>query len=161
LIHVDIFPLPPQQVPNEGENANNQADRTSPPDDGCPQQVELCLCVTPSTHTQAEVKEWPVKRFGSKYVFLIWVRDQRVVGRHHRNIEMPKISQERRPVELGVARWYWKREINPSDHRITDENKGLRTSIVPMALHIPIGVSVCRRRGFGARNFNLLESPLR
>ena len=42
----------------------------------------------------AEVEERPIERFGGEDIFFVRVGDERVVGGHHRDVEVPEVVQE-------------------------------------------------------------------
>ena len=105
-IHIDILPLRPQQIHTESGERNTQTNRTAPPDDRRAHKVILKLSIAPSTHPQPEMQKWPVERFGSKNIFLIWVRHESVVRCHHSHVEVPEISKERGSIEFGIASGY-------------------------------------------------------
>lgn len=102
-LHVHNLPLLAHQVHQKHSNRRDQADSAAPPDDGRAKKVVLRLVVSPSAHSQTETKERPVEGLGRKDVFFVGVGNERVVGRHHGHIEMPKVAEERRTVELSVS----------------------------------------------------------
>lgn len=104
-----IGPLGSKQVCRDNTDAREEAEATSPPDNRVPDEVVLGLIIPPAAHPEAEVKPRPVERFGREDVLLVWVRDKSVVGRHHGDVEVPKVGKERRAVELGLALGDWNR----------------------------------------------------
>jgi len=92
--HVNIFPLLPEQVKPEEEHCDEQADSRSLPDQRCTDEVVLDLLVAPTAHAKSKVLEWPIERRRRQDVELIRVRYQSVVGRHHGNVEVPKVAKE-------------------------------------------------------------------
>ena len=93
--HVDKFPLLPEQVKPEEKYRDEQADSRSLPDQRRADEVVLDLLVAPATHAKSKVLEWPVERRGRQDVELVRVRYQSVVGRHHSNVEVPEVAEER------------------------------------------------------------------
>lgn len=73
-------------------------------------------------------------------VLLIGVGHERVVRRHHGNIEVDKVLEERRLVVAGLAWWQF---------------------IVDMAFNVPVSVYIAGIVGFDTSRFDLLEPPLR
>ena len=51
--------------------------------------------VVPAAHTETDVQNGPLPETRSKIILLVGVRDKGVVGRHHSNVEMDEILQER------------------------------------------------------------------
>ena len=91
-LHVNILPLHPEHIQAENEDADKQANRAAPPHNRVAEQVILELQVAPTAHPKTEMKEGPVEWFGSQNVFLVRVRDERIVGGHHCHIEVPKVA---------------------------------------------------------------------
>lgn len=102
-VHILIFPLPPQHIHNKRQQAHAQANRSTPPNHGCTNEVVLELLIAPAAHPQTEVEERPVERLGRKDIFFVGVGYECVVRGHHRHIEVPKVAEERRFVKLGVS----------------------------------------------------------
>ena len=84
--HIDKSPLHPEYISAKCKNANYQTGSCAPPDDGRANQVILCLHTRPGAHTQAEPHQRPIGRVGRKDVFLVRVRNERVIRRHHRDV---------------------------------------------------------------------------
>lgn len=101
--HVNVFPLHPHQVDTKRNHRGDETASAAPPDDWRSEQVVLSLCIAPSAHAQPQAHERPVERLGREDILLVRIRDEGVVRRHHRNVEMPEVAQERRLVELRVA----------------------------------------------------------
>lgn len=104
-LHVDVPPLHAEHVHPKREHAKHEADGGAPPDDGRADEIVLGLLVAPAAHAQAEPHQRPIRRLGREDVLFVRVRDERVVRRHHRDVQMPKVAQEWRAVELDLARW--------------------------------------------------------
>ena len=102
--HIDVSPLHPEHVRAERKHASYQADGGTPPDDGRANQVILALHVRPGAHAQADPQQRPIRWQGREDVILVWVWYEGVVRGHHRDIQVPKVAQERRAVEFGVTR---------------------------------------------------------
>ena len=139
-LHVDVLPLLAHDVHARDERANDQADRAAPPDDGRADEVVLELLVAPAAHAQADAEERPVGRLGREDVLLVRVGHERVVRGGHRDVEVPEVAQERRAVELHVARGQ---------------------AVVPVRLDVPVRVDVARVVLLLAAHLDLLEAPLR
>ena len=84
--HIDISPLHPEYIDAKCKNADYQTGGGAPPDDGRANQVILCLHIHPGAHAQAEPHYRPIGWHGREDVFLVRVRDKRVVRRHHRDV---------------------------------------------------------------------------
>lgn len=101
-----IMPLHPEQRHAEGQDGENQADGSTPPDERVSDEVILDLVVAPAAHPETLVQPWPLGGKGGEDVFLVGVGDEGVVGGHHGDVQVPEVAEERRFVELHVARWY-------------------------------------------------------
>jgi hypothetical protein len=101
------------KVKVSGEDGGSEhalgAEGRNAPDDGVADQVVLDVLGCPAAHAEAEVEEWPGKWRGGEDVLLVGVGHERIVGRHHGNVEVPEIAEEGRLVELGVALGDWQR----------------------------------------------------
>ena len=139
-LHVDVLPLLAHNIHARGERAHNQTNRAAPPDDGRADEVELELLVAPAAHAQPDAEEGPVGRLGREDVLLVGVRHERVVRGGHRDVEVPEVAEERRAVELHLARGQ---------------------ALVPVRLDVPVRVDVARVVLLVARHLDLLEAPLR
>ena len=103
-LHIDVLPLLAHEVHDGGNRADDETDGAAPPDDGEPDEVVLDLVVAPAAHAQADAEERPVGRLRREDVLLVRVRDERVVRGGHRDVEVPEVAEERRLVQLHLAR---------------------------------------------------------
>ena len=94
-IKVFVLALHPEDVHRSDEQRCDQTNRARPPDERSTKQVILGLSVAPTAHPQTEVHERPISRRGCQNIFFVRVRDESIVGRHHGDIEMPEIAEER------------------------------------------------------------------
>ena len=51
--------------------------------------------IVPAAHTETDVKNGPLPEAGGEIVLLVGVRNKGVVGRHHGNVEMDEVLEER------------------------------------------------------------------
>jgi hypothetical protein len=135
-----VVALHAEDVPSENAEAERNGKRREPPDDRCAEEVELDLVVTPAAHTETKVEEGPVKRLRSKNVLLVGVRNESVVRCPHGNVEVREVPPEGRLVKLDVSRL---------------------KLLVPVRLDVPVRVHILGVVLLGARDFDLLEAPLR
>lgn len=84
--HIDIPPLHPENINAKCKHADEQTGSGAPPDDGRANQVILALHIGPGAHTQAEPQQRPIAWHGCEDVFLVGVRDKRVIRCHHRDV---------------------------------------------------------------------------
>ena len=73
------MPLLPHQVASNDDYRDNQARRSCPPHNRVPDKVVLCLGIAPAAHTQAEVEPGPVRGGRREDVFLVRIRDERII----------------------------------------------------------------------------------
>ena len=90
-LHVDILPLLTHEVDPKSKSSENQADRATPPDDRQADEVVLRLLVAPAAHAETDAQEGPVKRLRREDVLLVRVRDEGVVRRGHRDVQVPEV----------------------------------------------------------------------
>lgn len=84
-------------------------EKAGAPNDRVSNEVVLDRLGSPTAHSQAEVQERPSERRRSEDILLVRVGHERVVGRHHGDVEMPKVGEEGRFVQLGVSSRDWER----------------------------------------------------
>ena len=84
--HIDIPPLHPENINAECKHADKQTGGGAPPDYGRADQVILALHIGPGAHTQAEPQQRPIAWHGREDVFLVGVRDKRIIRCHHRDV---------------------------------------------------------------------------
>ena len=92
--HVNVFPLLSEQEKPEEKYRDEQADSRSHPDQRCTDEVVFELGISPTTHAEPKMLEWPIERGGRQDVELVWVGNQSIVRRPHSNVEMPEIAEE-------------------------------------------------------------------
>lgn len=97
-------PLPPQDVPESHHADYAERRRRHPVYEGVSEQEILGDLVVPATHTQAHVQDGPLPPLRGEVVLLVRVRHESVVRRHHSDIQVDEIVEERRLVLARVAR---------------------------------------------------------
>jgi len=105
-IHINVFPLLPEEVKPEEKHRDEQADGGSHPDQRCSNEVVFNLVITPTAHAKPKILERPIERCGGQDVELVWVGNQCVVRRHHGNVKVPEVAEKGRTVEFGIATRY-------------------------------------------------------
>jgi hypothetical protein len=102
--HIDISPLHPEHIRTKCEQANRKADGATPPNNGRTDQVVLGHHIGPTAHAQAEPHERPIPRSGRENVLFVWVRNKGVIRCHHGDVQVPKVTKERRAIQLHLTR---------------------------------------------------------
>jgi hypothetical protein len=138
-VQILVLALPSEEVESKRDKPDAQADGATPVDDRCTQEVVFRLGIAPPTHAKSEMHERPVEGFGRQNVLLVRIGYERIVRVHHRDVEMPEISEERALVESRLA--YGK-------------------AVVPVRLDVPVGMHIVRVILFVTRDLHLLEAPL-
>ncbi|KAI3482898.1 hypothetical protein L1887_54220 [Cichorium endivia] len=132
--------LTSHHVPQPCPRKHHQRRRRSPPYDRVADQIILDRRVVPRVHAQSIPQPRPVERLARQNVLLVRVRDERIVRGHHRHVEVDKVAQEGRAVELLIAR---------------------RQTVVPVVLNVPPRMLVLGVVLLIARHLDLLPAPLR
>lgn len=100
-----VTSLPAHEIPNYQEPKDAKAKCTSPVNEWVAKEIVFNSIVIPRAHPEPNIKYWPLPKFRGEIILFIWVRNQRIVGRHHGNIQMNKVFQERRLVGSWITRW--------------------------------------------------------
>ena len=79
MLPINVMSLHPHQIAGNDTGSYNQARRSGPPHNRVPNEVVLGLSIAPATHTQPEVEPGPVRGRRRENVFLVRIRDERVV----------------------------------------------------------------------------------
>lgn len=145
MIHIhrlklQIPTLPPNRVPSNQQREDAERGRGPPVHERIAEQEVLDRIIVPAAHPQADVQNRPLPELGREVILLIRIGHERVIRRHHRDVEMDEVAQERRPVAARVAGGEF---------------------LVPVRLDVPVRVRVARVVVLGAGHFDLLEAPLR
>jgi hypothetical protein len=96
--------------------------------------------VVPAAHAETNIEKRPLPGSGSQVILLVRVGDKGVVRSHHGDVQVDKVTKERRFVGTGV---------------------GSRKLVVPVGLDVPVSVDIARVVFLDTCCFNLLETPLR
>lgn len=155
-LEVIVATLPADEVPGNIEGEDTERGGGAPVDDGVTEEEVLDNCdrlgytyqnhgglltiVVPTAHAETNMEEWPLPELGGKIILLVRVRNQRIVGSHHSNVQVNEILEERRSIRVRVA---------------------VRKLLVPVAFNVPMGVHVAGFVLFDACRFNLFKTPLR
>jgi hypothetical protein len=91
LFEFGVTSLPADQVPHNHKSGNAESSGRSPVDQWVSKKEVLHDRVIPTTHAKTDIKNWPLPELRREIILLIWVRNESVVRRHHRNIEMNEI----------------------------------------------------------------------
>lgn len=100
---------------------------------------EVLTVIVPAAHAKTDVEKRPLPECRGQVILLVGIRDERVVGCHHGNVEMDEVLEEGRLVVTWVARG---------------------KLLVGVALNIPVSVDIAGVVRLGAGRLNLLETPL-
>jgi hypothetical protein len=98
-----VAALPADEVPDHEEAEGAQGGGGAPVDEGVAEEEVLDDVVVPATHTETNVQDWPLPELRGEVILLVRIRDQSVVGGHHRNIQMDEILEERRFVRSSIS----------------------------------------------------------
>jgi len=98
-----VAALPADEVPDHEEAEGAQGGRGAPVDEGVAEEEVLDDVVVPAAHTETDVQDWPLPELRGEVILLVRIRDQSVVGGHHRNIQMDEILEERRFVRSSIS----------------------------------------------------------
>ena len=79
MLPISVMPLHPHQVAHNHKDSDDQARRPGPPHNGVPDEVVLDLIVGPAAHPQAKMEPGPVRGGRREDVFLVRIRDERIV----------------------------------------------------------------------------------
>lgn len=153
---VIIATLPANKVPNDYQAEESQGSCTAPVNNGISKEEVLDDLVVPRTHAETNIEDGPLPELGRQIILLIWIRDEGIVGRHHCDIEMDEIFEERRLVGTRVAT----RDCNQKLAFLKYLPEPLLTFFVYMSLHIPVSIYIPRLVLFDASGLNLSETPL-
>lgn len=73
------MPLLPHQIAGNDTGSYNQARCSGPPHNRVPNEVVLGLTIGPAAHAQPEMEPGPVRGRRRENVFLVRIRDERIV----------------------------------------------------------------------------------
>ena len=102
-------------------------------------EMNIRTVIVPAAHAETDIEDGPLPKFGCEVVLLVRIRDKRIVGCHHGNVQVDKITEKGRLVSTGITRGEF---------------------LVPVALNVPMGIRVSWVVVLGASHFDLLETPL-
>lgn len=102
------------------------------------------------------MEEGPLPPLRGKVILLVWIGNKGVIRGHHSNIEVDEVLEEGRLVGSWITRGNCMTLAQPSPKDLIE-----LTSIVPMALNVPVGIDIARLVLLHAGCLNLLETPLR
>lgn len=95
LGEVVVAALPAYAVPDDHQTEDGEGCGTAPVDEGVAEEEVLDDVVVPAAHAEADVEEWPLPWGGGEVVLFVWVGDEGVVGCHHCDVEVDKVTEER------------------------------------------------------------------
>jgi hypothetical protein len=86
--------LPSKDVPDNDQAGDSKRSGRTPVDERVTEEEVLDDIITPTAHTETDVKEWPLPPLGSKVILLVRIGDQSVVGGHHSDVQMDEVMEE-------------------------------------------------------------------
>ncbi|KAI7092146.1 glycosyltransferase family 39 protein [Hortaea werneckii] len=89
-----VATLPADSIPNDHADEKDDRESRAPVDRWVAEQEVFDNVVVPAAHTQANVEKRPLPWLGGKVVLFVRVWDQCVVGGHHRDVEVNKVTEE-------------------------------------------------------------------
>jgi hypothetical protein len=102
--------------------------------------VSKLTVIIPSAHTKTNVEKRPLPERRGKIVLLVGVRNKRIIGSHHGDVEVNKVLEERRLVVTWITSWQF---------------------LVDVAFNVPVSVYIARVVSLDASSLDLFETPLR
>lgn len=139
LAKIIIPTLPPDKVDEHHSDEGTERGGGTPVHHRVTEEEVFDDVVVPAAHAETNMKNGPLPVLRCEIVLLIRVRDERVVGGHHGNVQVDKVAEERGLVGANVGRG----EL-----------------VVPVRFDVPVGEYVARVILLGTGDFNLLETPL-
>lgn len=86
--------LPSKDVPDNDKASNSKRSSRTPVDERVTEEEVLDDIITPTAHTETDVKERPLPPLGGKVILLVRVGDQSVVGGHHSDVQVDEVMEE-------------------------------------------------------------------
>ena len=103
LLELVIPALPANEVPSDQSSESEQARGAAPVDQRVAEEEVFDDVVVPAAHAEADVEDRPLPEVGGEVILFIWVGDEGVVGGHHGDVEVHKVTEEGGFVGTGVA----------------------------------------------------------
>lgn len=105
-LEFSVAALPTDEVPAYERKKASKGRCASPVHNRVAQEEVLDDVIIPAAHAKANIQDRPLPEMGCEVVLLVRVRNQGVVGSHHRDIEVHEITEERRFVRPRVTGWH-------------------------------------------------------
>lgn len=94
LAEIVDTPLPSKDVPDNDKTSDSKGSGGTPVDERVTEKEVLDDIITPTAHTETDVKERPLPPLGSEVILLIRVGNQSVVGSHHSDVQVDEVVEE-------------------------------------------------------------------
>lgn len=99
-----ITALPTDQIPDYHKSKDAEGGSRAPIDNGVAEKEVLDDIVIPTTHTKADIENWPLPELRCKIILLIGIRNKGVIRRGHGNVKVDEVLEERRLIGTSVGR---------------------------------------------------------
>lgn len=140
LGQLGVTALPANQVVGDKKAESGDRSSTGPVDEGVTEEEVLDNVVVPAAHAETNIEKRPLPRSRGQVILLVRIGDKSVVRSHHGDVQVNKVTKERRFVGTGV---------------------GGRKLVVPVGFDVPVSVDIAGVVLLDTGGLNLLETPLR
>lgn len=103
VVQLPVSALPSHNVPDHDDADEAERYRAAPVDEWVTKEEVLDNVVIPAAHTKSHVQDGPLPPLRGQIVLLIRIRHKGVVGCHHGYVEMDKVVNEGRLINIGIT----------------------------------------------------------
>lgn len=139
LVEVVVSALPSDEVEEDHDDEGAERGSGAPVHHWVSEEEVLDDPVVPAAHAESNMEDGPLPILRCEVILLIRVRDKSIVGGHHRDVQVDKVSEERGLVSADIS---------------------LRELLVPVRLDVPVCEHVTGVVLLDTSDFDLLETPL-
>lgn len=154
-LELSVPSLPANKIPHDKGTDGQQGEEGAPVDGRVTEKEVLDDVIVPATHTETNVEDWPLPELRGEVVLFVGIGDESIVGGHHRDVEVEEVPEERRSVGARIACGDWKWSVV-----VLGRTESSLTLLVPVGLHVPMGINIAGSILLGTGDLNLLETPL-
>lgn len=98
-----IATLPAYKIPEHDNAEGKQRKRAAPVHERIAEKEVFYDAVVPAAHAEADIEDGPLPELRGKIILFVGVRDKRIVGCHHGDVEMHEIAEERRFIGAWIT----------------------------------------------------------